>query len=83
MHEILTDIVRRKRIEMAEAKALVPLDRLTREARMPASASQFKERLLSAKSPAIIAEIKIASPTHQNAGLARRHCGAGASLRAR
>jgi len=56
MHEILADIVRRKRLELAAA-------------RKAEQWGAFKRRLLGAEvKPAIIAEIKLASPTHPNLG---------------
>src|SRR5687768_2385959 len=69
MHEILADIVRRKRVEMAEAKDLVPLAKLAAQERAFAYRSQLKQRLQNVSlPPAIIAEIKIASPTHESLG---------------
>ena len=79
MHKILADILRRKRREVALAKTFLPLQQLVREAEGFTHKSQFRLRLENASDRgAIIAEIKVASPTYPNLGVL-----ADASARAR
>lgn len=67
MHEILKDIVRKKRRDIELLKKNAPL-----AAPRPAKASSFHHALTTAASTTpIIAEIKLASPTHPHLGHSR------------
>ena len=69
MHKVLSDIVRRKRLEIAEAKDRRPLSALIEASRGLNYRSAFRGRLEGASlKPAIIGEIKLASPTHPALG---------------
>jgi len=68
MHEILEDIVRRKRTEVAEAKARMPLRSLAVTVQSEPVPVPFFDRLAGALPVALIAEIKVASPTHPALG---------------
>src|SRR5476651_1861136 len=69
MHNILEDIARRKRAEVDEARVSKPLDQLARESEGFTHKSRFMQHILRAQdNGAIIAEIKLASPTHTALG---------------
>lgn len=68
MHKVLQDIVKKKRADLTAAKSTVPIAELRRQAQSAAYESGFRAGLLSAEGTALIAEIKLASPTHPKLG---------------
>lgn len=71
MHNTLLQIVEKKRKDLHEQKKALSMDVLKRKATSIKSESKFKNKLLAATDVAIIAEIKLASPTMPSLGSER------------
>lgn len=63
MHNILLQIIDQKHKDLHEQKNVLSMDDLKRKAITMKSESEFKNKLVAAADVAIIAEIKLASPT--------------------
>lgn len=69
MHNILLDILEKKKLDLEEQKKNMSLEEIKEKAlQMIKTDSLFKESILSSKDIALIAEIKLASPTIQSLG---------------
>lgn len=68
MHEILKDIVRKKHADLKAAKSVQPLHVLKQQVHKVTHTSGFAQAMQKAKGTALIAEIKLASPTHPQLG---------------
>src|SRR6266568_9222597 len=70
MHDMLMDIVTKKRVDLTEAKKILPLARLRQQVLATPYLSIFTEHINGAQGTAVIAEIKFASPTNPQLGSA-------------
>lgn len=67
MHNILLDIIKKKQ-ESLSSKTTASKEKIQQKAQSAKKAVGFKDKILGAPSIAIIAEIKLASPTHPELG---------------